>query len=305
MATTIDHNTLLALLHIAGPMSNGHDVFAHWASTRPPVPAVGSLTPNQILDLYLREMALGVDAGSATAQSSPMGANWTNLQGKMDETVDKYVELIAKANTTIAALLSPARVASLQEIFADFLDTAQNDIAGLGKFTVLALPPMLVLAGLVPASSRWAELAAPGLGSAKMLHALRIPELAMPFLAEQLKLTELELENFLCELWRKINPGSTQKMDYYIPALRVFRSKDGWLELQTRPTTSNVVQHSGWIVAIDPERANLCNAAAKGLSKLKRQASAESVAELATHAAQKKAKKKRKRDVADVNVAVI
>ena len=38
----------------------------------------------------------------------------------------------------------------------------------------------------------WAELAAPGLGSAKMLHTLGILELAMPFLAEQLKLTELE-----------------------------------------------------------------------------------------------------------------
>ena len=56
-------------------MSNGHDVFAHWASTRPPVPAVGSLTPNQILDLYLGEMALGVDAGNAN-DANPAVGTW-------------------------------------------------------------------------------------------------------------------------------------------------------------------------------------------------------------------------------------
>eukprot|EP01052_Picozoa_sp_SAG31_P041409 SAG31_NODE_6269_length_2094_cov_18.212030_2_plen_220_part_00 len=79
-------------------------------------------------------------------------------------------------------------------------------IKGAGKFTSLAVPSLLVLLGIVPIRSRWAEFASPGHGSSSMLKLLGLPALLHPgvhwaewALAPELRHTALAKRN--CAAW--------------------------------------------------------------------------------------------------------
>eukprot|EP01052_Picozoa_sp_SAG31_P044059 SAG31_NODE_7547_length_1658_cov_2.223861_1_plen_260_part_00 len=158
--------------------------------------------------------------------------------------VDTYISLLRSANLVLAnadSVQAPGeRLRQRRLCYEMFLEAVSERVHGAGDFTSICIPVLAVHAGLVPVRSGWAAFATCGSvarGSTKMLEMVGLTPSALTALAETAGVTEAIYENFLCELYRELSPGSSPKFDFYDPNVRILKlATDGQrMELVRRP----------------------------------------------------------------------